>query len=285
MATVRNTSGFDDPRLVRRGATTTTALGDVAFSAPFSEADVDVSEFDAELADPGTSGKRRRQILREINRRVTGNFNNIDKLIRVRTPRAIDILEEGSAEQLRLAREGAQAGIAPIQEQIDLRALEEQQSILGLRGSGAQQQAISNIPVSEFNQELQRRQRQQLLRGASAAGELGGGATIAAGSQLAGAQQADVIQRRLAELEPLVKASRGLSSTVSQLSEQARVGEAQLQSALGTQIGNIRLGVVAPQIQTRLNEAELSGLRGIASAQRKGQTAQQLAGLAGIFAQ
>jgi hypothetical protein len=244
-----------------------------------------LSPEEGEAGTPSADPDEIARILNEIRRAGKGGeFKNIDELITGRSGQAIDLLRQGSAEQLRLARLGTEAGVAPLEAQIDLRALEEQQSILGQRGLAEQEAAISNIPVSAFNRELQRRQRQQLTRGAAASGELGGGATIAAGSQLAGAQQSDVIQRRLAELEPLAKASRGLSSTVSQLREQGRVGEAQLQSGLGTQVSNIRLGVVAPQIQSRISEAELSGLRGIASAQRSGQTAQQLAGLAGVFA-
>lgn len=210
-------------------------------------------------------------------------FENIDQLIAAKTGPALERLQAGSDEQLRLARLGVQAGIAPLQEVDDLRAFEEQQAILGLRGGAAQEQAIGGIPVSQFDRELQRRQQQQLLRGAAARGEVGGGATIAAGSQLAGAQQADIIQRRLSQLEPLVALSRGVRGTISSLQEQGRAGEAQIQSGLGTQQANIRLGATAPQIQTRLNEAELSGLQGISSANIKAQQASQLAGLAGTL--
>jgi len=287
--------------MLYRGADT--ALGSVAFAdqpqfnnqtqLSASQASDFTGQLNTALQGTETEGGEIEQDPRAVLAALEGiqqaaspdQFKNIDQLITSRTDPALDILQQGSSEQIRLLREGARAGIDPLASQIDLRGLDEQQSLLGLRGQDAQRSAISGIPVSQFDQELQRRQRQQLMRGANAAGEAGGGATIAAGAQLAGAQQSDIIQRRLAQLEPLVKTARGLSSSVSQLSEQGRVGEAQLQSALGTQMGNIRMGVVAPQIQSRLAGAELSGLQGIASAQRKGQTAQQLAGLAGIFAQ
>lgn len=219
-----------------------------------------------------------------IGQNPQDQFASIDELITARTDPALGLLQQGSDEQLRLARLGTQAGIAPLQQADDLRAFEEQQSILGFRGREAQEQAIGGIPVSQFNQELQKRQRQQLTRGAAARGEAGGGATIAAGSQLAGAQQADIIQQRLAQLEPLAALSRGVRGTISSLQEQGRVGEAQIQSGLGTQQANIRLGATAPQIQGRLNQAELSGLQGIASADLKAQQQNQLAGLAGTLA-
>jgi len=209
------------------------------------------------------------------------SFSSIDELIEARTDPAIDILRGGSQEQLRLAQLATQEGVGPLEELIDLRALEERSNLLGLGGQEAQQQAISSIPVSDFDRQQQERQRKQFLRQANAAGDLGSGASLLAASQLAGAQQADLIQRRLEQLEPLVAASRGLSSSVSQLREQGRVGESQIQSGLGTQIANIRLGAVAPQIQARQEEAELAGLRGIASSNRSGQTLSQIAGFAG----
>ena len=53
------------------------------------------------------------------------------------------------------------------------------------------------------------------------------------------------------------------------------------------QLGLARQGLeagTAPQIQTRQNQAELSGLRGIASARSRSQTQSQLASLAGTLA-
>ena len=216
--------------------------------------------------------------------RSGSQFESIDDLISSRTPEALGILNQGSEEQLRLARLGTQAGLAPLQEVDDLRAFEEQQSILGQRGEEAQEFAIGNIPESQFDTELRRRQQQQLMRGAAASGEAGGGATLQAGQQLAGAQQANFIQQRLAQLSPLVAASRGIRSTMSGLSEQGRVGEAQIQSGLGTQLANIRLGAAAPQIASIQRGAELSGLQGISSANQQASRNNQLASLAGTLA-
>jgi hypothetical protein len=210
-------------------------------------------------------------------------FTSIDDLIQQRTPEALGILNEGSEEQLRFARLGTEAGLAPLREVDDLRAFEEQQAILGQRGAEAQEFAIGNIPESEFDTELRRRQQQQLMRGAAASGEAGGGATLQAGQQLAGAQQANFIQQRLAQLSPLVAASRGIRSTMSGLSEQGRVGEAQIQSGLGTQLANVRLGATAPQIESIQRGAELSGLQGISSANQQASRNNQLASLAGTL--
>lgn len=212
-----------------------------------------------------------------------GGFQTIDQLIQARAPQGINSLNAGTAQQIDYSRQGLAAGLQPLQEVDDLRAFEEQQAILGLSGQQAQEQAIGNIPVSQFDKELQRRQQQQFLRAASASGELGGGATIAGGTQLAGQQQSNIIQQRLAQLSPLVAASRGLRSTQSQMIEQQGVNEAQLQSGLGVQQANIRLGATAPQIANIQNEAELSGLRGISSANARAQTNNQLASLAGSF--
>jgi len=211
-------------------------------------------------------------------------FQSIDDLIRQRTPEAMGILNEGSEEQIRLARLGTEAGLSPLRKVDDLRAFEEQQALLGQRGEEAQEFAIGNIPESEFDNELRRRQQQQRMRIAAAEGEGGSGASLQAGQQLAGKQQALFIQNRLAQLSPLVAASRGIRSTMSGLTEQGRVGEAQIQSGLGTQLANVRLGATAPQIESIQRGAELSGLQGISSANQQDSRNTQLASLAGTLA-
>jgi hypothetical protein len=208
-------------------------------------------------------------------------YDSVDDLIRKRTPEAIGILNQGAEDQIGLARQGLSASLAPLQEVDDLRAFEEQQSLLGERGLEAQEFAIGNIPVSQFDRELASRREKQLVRGAAARGEVGGGATLEAGQQLAGAQQANFIQQRLAQLSPLVSASRGIRSDMSAMSEQGAVNEAQVQSGLGTAIGNVRLGAAAPQISAIQRDAGISGLQGISSANRIASRNNQLAGLAG----
>ena len=214
-----------------------------------------------------------------------GGIQSIDDLIRERTPEALGLLQQGSDEALRLTELGRQAATDPLQQFTDLAAFNEQQALLGTSGAQAQEQAIGNIPVSAFDRQLQDRRRRTQLRQANAAGELGSGATILGAQQLAGRQQADIISKRLSELEPLVAVSRGVRSTLSGIDEAAGVDRAQIQTGLGTQQGNIRLGSTAPLIQSNLNQAELSGLRGIGKANERGQIASQLATLAGQFTQ
>jgi hypothetical protein len=216
-----------------------------------------------------------------LSRASDSNIESVDDLIRQRTPEAIGILNQGAEDQIGLARQGLSAALAPLQEVDDLRAFEEQQSLLGERGLEAQEFAIGNIPVSQFDRELASRREKQLIRGAAARGEVGGGATLEAGQQLAGAQQANFIQQRLAQLSPLVSAARGIRSDMSAMSEQGAVNEAQVQSGLGTAIGNVRLGAAAPQISAIQRDAEISGLQGISSANRIASRNNQLAGLAG----
>lgn len=210
-------------------------------------------------------------------------FRDLDELIQARTDPALALLTGGSEEAVRLSQLAQQAGAEPLEPFFDLQAFEEQQALLGTRGEEAQAAAISGIPLSDFDRELLARQERGLLRQASARGELGSGATILAGQQLAGQQQSNIIQRRLSELEPLVAASRGIASTLSALDESSRGRQAGIQSALGPQIANIRLGAAAPLVQSTLQQGELSGLRRIGEANVRGQTLQQLSGLAGQF--
>ena len=210
-------------------------------------------------------------------------FTNIGDVLKSRTPQALDILRtgtEGALEQSELAR---LAGTQPLEQFAGLEAFGEQQALLGTQGEAAQEAAIGNIPVSQFDRELQDRQRKTQLRQASARGERGSGATLLEAQQLAGSQQANFIAKRLAELEPLVSISRGVRSGLSETDEAARTRQAQLQTGLGTQLASVRLGGTAPLIESRLNEAELSGLRGIGRADTRGQIAGQLATLAGQF--
>ena len=209
------------------------------------------------------------------------NLSSIDDLVQRRTPQALSILGQGNQQQLAFQRQGLDDATAPLQALRDNRAFEEQRAILGLEGDQAQQQAIGNIPVSDFDQELIRRQRQQLLRQAAASGERGSGATLESAGRLAGVQQANIISNRLAQLEPAAALDRSLASAISKLSEAGLVNQAETQLGLGTQQANVRLGAVAPQIQTLQNQAELSGLNRIASANRQANLINQGASLLG----
>lgn len=206
----------------------------------------------------------------------------IDTLIKARTPASLDLITGGIKESVRLAQLAGQQ-IEPLRQFGDLEAFNEQQRLLGLRGAGTQQRAIDRIPVSEFDQEAQRRQRETLLRQAAASGDISG-ATLQQSQQLAGQQALGNVQNRLAQLEPLANIARSTRSTLSQQAEATRAREAQLRLGRGTQLSNIRFGALAPQISSVQQRADLSGLQGIQAAQTQASTANQLAGLAGQFA-
>ncbi len=208
---------------------------------------------------------------------------DIDALIRARTPEALGLIRQGSGEQLRLAELAAGERTRPLEQFAGLEAFDEQNALLGLRGLGVQRQAIGNIPVSEFNRELNRRRSVQQRRQAFAGGDVSG-ASLLAGQQLAAGQQADIIQGRLSELAPLISTARGVRSTLSGIDEATRARQAQILGGAGTQLANVRIGSTAPLIQSTLQGAEISGLQGIASANRQANIQNQLAGLAGQFA-
>jgi hypothetical protein len=212
------------------------------------------------------------------------SFRDIDSLIRSRGALGAPLVSAGASEALRLSGLGEREAFNPLGDFTSLASFREQQALLGTEGEEAQREAISGIPVSDFDRELQRRQQQTQLRQAAATGELGSGATIQAAQQLAGGQQADIIQRRLAELEPLVAISRGARTARSEIEEAAFARQAQILSGRGTQLANIRLGATAPIIESTLQQANLSGLRGISAANQRAGQAQQLAQIAGKFA-
>ena len=214
---------------------------------------------------------------------VPDKVRNIDQLIETRTPEALSLLEGGSQEAVRLSQLAQRAGTDPLQQFAGLGAFNEQQALLGTSGAAAQEQAIGNIPVSQFDRELQRRQTIGQQRQASAAGERGSGASLLGAQQLAGAQQADVIQTRLQQLQPLAQVSRGARTAISGIDEASRLRQADLQGQLGTQQAAIRFGTTAPLIESRLSQAELGGLQRIASADQRGEIAGQLASIAGRF--
>ena len=211
------------------------------------------------------------------------NFKDIDRLIQSRAPVGQGIIRSGTTEALRLSNLARQEATQPLEQFTDLAAFNEQNALLGLSGGAAQEAAIGGIPVSQFDQELQRRQSQSQLRGASARGDLGSGATLLGAQQLAGAQQAGIIQKRLGQLEPLVATARGVSSTLSGIDEASRARQAQIQSSQGVQLANIGLGAGTQAASSLTQRAELSGLQGISAASQRAQQQNQLASLAGTI--
>jgi hypothetical protein len=152
---------------------------------------------------------------------------------------------------------------------------------LGARGTRAQHEAIAGIPVSAAQQEAERRETVGLQRRASAGGELGAGSTLLASGQLAGQQQANRIGGRVEQLEQLAGIDRQLLGDISRNRESEMARRAALQGGLGGQIANVGLGLAGSAVESIQTQADISGLRGIASAQRSADNAASIAGLAG----
>ena len=214
----------------------------------------------------------------------SSGFKDTDALIQTRTDPALGLINAGTDEAVNLSRQATSAQVDPLQQFAGLDSFNEQSSLLGLLGQDAQQEAFGNIPVSAAQRESDALQQERLLRHASASGDLGSGSTIVGAQQLAGQQQSNAVFRRLAELEPLSAAARGVRSDISSALEAGAARRAQLLSGQGVQQANIRLGAAAPQIESRLQQAELSGLQRIAGANQRGQILGQGAQLLGQYA-
>ena len=210
------------------------------------------------------------------------SFSSIDDLIKKRTPEAIDELNQG-ADKARFMAALAGNISDDLKSFQRPEATREQNALLGLLGAEAQEQAIGGIPVSSFDQELQRRQSAQQQRQAFSTGDVSG-ASLLGQQQLGAQQQFGNIQQRLSELEPFAATNRGITSTQAGLREAAGINQANIQYGQGVGQGNIRLGAAAPIVDSIMNRAEASGLQGIASAQNKANTQNQLARLAGTVA-
>jgi hypothetical protein len=206
---------------------------------------------------------------------------SIEELIGQVTPEALELIEGGARGAVDITRGATEQAISGLQPFTDLTAFNEQQALLGLGGEQAQQQAIAGIPVSDFQREVQERERRTQLRQAAAGGGLGSGATILGAQQLAGAQQSQNIFNRLAELGGLSDISRAARSAISGIEESGGAREAALLQGIGPQSANILLGGAAPITQARTSEAQLSGLQGIASANQQAQLLGQLTNIAG----
>ena len=206
---------------------------------------------------------------------------SIDDIIRQSKPVAEDILRAGTDSALNFSR-GSQANVEDSLSQfLNPQALEEQASLLGARGSNAQQAAIANIPVSAAQVEADRRERVGMQRRAAAGGELGAGSTMLASGQLAGQQQTNRVANRIEQLEQLAGIDRQLIGDISRNRESELSRQSALQAGLGGQIANVGFGLAGPAVESIQTQAEISGLRGIASAQRSADNASAMANLAG----
>lgn len=209
------------------------------------------------------------------------NAKTIDDIISGAQPAAEGILRAGTESALDFSRQ-AQAGVEESLSQfLRPEALEEQSALLGAQGSAAQAAAIAGIPVSAAQQEADRRQTVGLQRRAAAGGELGAGSTLLASGQLAGQQQANRVAGRVEQLEQLAGIDRQLLGDISRNRESELSRQAALQGGLGGQIANVGFGLAGPAVESIQTQAEISGLRGIASAQRSSDNAASIANLAG----
>ena len=205
-------------------------------------------------------------------------FSDLDRGVNTGLPfDPLQITQEGSERALTLAEQAQQAQGVGLQRLSDKRAFDERSQILGLRGIEKQRQAIGNIPVSEFNQEVNRRQRAQQQRRAFASGDISGASLLGA-QQLRGGQQANIIQARLAELSPLISSQRGITSQLSQIDEAGRAQQANILGARGPQLSAARLAGLSPLLQQQQREADLAGQREILLARQRAGLAGQAAG-------
>lgn len=206
---------------------------------------------------------------------------SVEELIQFLGPEATGILGEGTQQAIDLTGQATQQAIGQLQPFAGTEAFREQASLLGILGPEEQAQALAGLQPTGVEQEQSTRQRRSLLRQAAARGEFGAGSTIQGLQGLAGAQEAQLLERRLGELEGLSGISRGALSAISGLEETGGSREAALLAGLGPQQANILLGSSAPIVQAQQQQAQLSALQGLASAQQKGQIAGQVANLAG----
>ena len=209
------------------------------------------------------------------------NAQSVDDIIKQSQPVAEDILRSGTGSALNFSRGSQQNVENSLSQFLNPQALDEQAALLGARGQGAQRNAIANIPVSAAQAEADRRQSVGLQRRAAAGGELGAGSTRLAAGQMAGQQQANRVANRVEQLEQLAGIDRQLMGDISRNREAEMSRQAALQAGLGGQIANVGMGLAGPAVESMQTQAEIAGLRGIASANRSASNASSIANLAG----
>lgn len=205
----------------------------------------------------------------------------IDDIIKRAGPAAETILRAGTESAIdfsKLAQSGVEESLSQF---LRPQALEEQAALLGARGGIAQREAIAGIPISAAQQEADRRETVGLQRRAAAGGELGAGSTLLASGRLAGQQQANRVAGRVEQLEQLAGIDRQLLGDISRNREAEMARRSALQAGLGGQIANVGFGLAGPAVESIQTQAEITGLRGIASANRSAQNAASIANLAG----
>lgn len=211
------------------------------------------------------------------------SYGSIDDLIASRTPQALQEINTGLSDYNTERRRGMYAGTSELDHVAGMEAENEINNLLGVNGYDSQGAAINGIKISDYDRELQRRQRSTQDRMSYANGDVSG-ASLLNSMQLAGGQQQDNITNRINELSPLADIARQARSRQSSIIEAGYTGMAEQTAASGVQRANIRMGGVAPLIQNNLQAANMRGLEGIGAANERGNIASSLAGAAGQWA-
>ena len=182
-------------------------------------------------------------------------------------PLGIDAAEDAAQEASEAQVKGSQAGIAETRRQFDITqeqlapfqeagvsALGQQQALLGLSGTEAQEQAFAGLDTSPGQKFLRDRAQKNLLRNASAIGGLGGGNVRSAlVQQGVGFAQQD-LQNQFGRLGQLAGQGQAAATNVGQFGAQAAGSIAGLQQFGGAARASGILGQaqVAPQATGQL---------------------------------
>lgn len=228
-----------------------------------------------QLADPGG-------LLGPIDTSIIEGMS-MEDYIRGISPLAMETLKTGTGSAIGREQTALSDVLTGLGRYQDPGAYEEMASLMGAMGEDVQQQAISDIPMTEAQKAKQDRERRQQMRRASAMGRSGGGATVQEMINLGGQQQAETVGRRLQELQPLADIGRQTASTMSGLQESSLTRQAQLEALLGPQLAATLLGQVGPITEARSSAAELQGLQGMSEANQRNQLLQQAGQYMGTY--
>ena len=146
---------------------------------------------------------------------------------------------------------GAMGRLAPY-EQAGQQAFGQQQSLIGLQGPQAQQQAIAALQASPQFQALQQQGENAILQNASATGGLRGGNVQAALAQFRPQILSSLIDQQYGRLGGIAGAGLGVTSDIATRGQAAAAGQASsgLQSAsnIGNLLGNQGAAIAGGQM-------------------------------------
>jgi hypothetical protein len=149
------------------------------------------------------------------------------------------------------ASTGAMGRLAPY-EQAGQQAFGQQQSLIGLQGPQAQQQAIAALQASPQFQALQQQGENAILQNASATGGLRGGNVQAALAQFRPQILSSLIDQQYGRLGGIAGAGLGVTSDIVTRGQAAAAGQASsgLQSAsnIGNLLGNQGAAIAGGQM-------------------------------------